>query len=183
MEGLVAGTDATPAEKASGAIVLRPNCGEEERMIGTVRRALALIAIAGLLVCCSAPAASPGGTVAATLKEWTISLSPAALSAGKITFTIANNGDKDHEFVVRKTDLKADALPLNAEGIVDEESTALTVPAGDPTEVEDIAAGSTDKTLTLTLPAGHYVIFCNVHDEENQLLHYQKGMHSEFTVN
>ena len=46
---------------------------------------------------------------------------------------------------------------------------------GDPSEVAEIAAGSTDKSLTVTLQAGHYVIFCNLHVED--LLHYQKGMH------
>jgi uncharacterized cupredoxin-like copper-binding protein len=150
-------------------------------MTGTVRRALALVAIGGLLVSCSTPAASSGGTgpISATLKEWEIKLSSTTPSAGKITFNITNNGDKEHEFVVRKTDLKADALPKNADGEVSEDAPELTE-VGDPSEVAEIAAGSTDKTLTLTLQPGHYVIFCNLHVEE--LLHYEKGMHVDFTV-
>jgi uncharacterized cupredoxin-like copper-binding protein len=35
--------------------------------------------------------------------------------------------------------------------------------------------------LTVTLQPGHYVFFCNLHVGE--LLHYQKGMHVDFTVN
>jgi uncharacterized cupredoxin-like copper-binding protein len=149
---------------------------------GTVRRGLSLIAIAGLLAACSAPAASSGGSgpISATLKEWQISLSSATHSAGAITFNITNNGDKEHEFVVRKTDKKADALPLNADGEVSEDAPELTE-VGDPSEVAEIASGSSDKTLTVTLQPGHYVIFCNLHVEE--LLHYQKGMHVDLTVN
>jgi uncharacterized cupredoxin-like copper-binding protein len=163
-----------------------------------LRRVFALMTAGSLLAACSggtpsasanapsasasAPSASAGGnsTVSATLKEWQISLSSAALSAGGITFNITNNGDKEHEFVVRKTDKQADSLVLNADGEVSEDDPSLTE-VGDPSEVAEIASGSTDKTLTVTLQPGHYVIFCNLHVEE--LLHYQKGMHVDFTVN
>jgi uncharacterized cupredoxin-like copper-binding protein len=148
-----------------------------------VRRGFAFIAIAGLVAACSAPAASSGGGTgpnSATIKEWQISLSSTTHSAGPITFNIANNGDKEHEFVVRKTDKTADALPLNADGEVSEDAPELTE-VGDPSEVAEIKSGSTDRTLTVTLQPGHYVIFCNLHVEE--LLHYQKGMHVDLTVN
>src|SRR6266540_6919391 len=183
----------------------------EERSGMKLRRVFALLAAGSLLVACSggtpsatvgppsatagppsasagAPSASAGAqsapaaktAVSASMKEWQIGLSPGAVSAGEITFNIANNGDKEHEFVVRKTDKPADSLVLNADGEVSEDDPSMTEP-GDPSEVEKIAAGSTDKTLTLTLQPGHYVIFCNIHVEE--LLHYQKGMHVDFTVN
>jgi len=150
-------------------------------MTGMVRRGLALIAIGGLLVSCSAPGASAGGKgpISATLKEWQISLSSTTPSAGKITFNITNNGDKEHEFVIRKTDLQSDSLIKNADGEVSENDPSLTA-VGDPSEVAEIKSGSTDRTITVTLKAGHYVIFCNLHVED--LLHYQKGMHADFTV-
>ena len=151
-------------------------------MTGTLRRGLAIIAIAGLIVACSTPAASvnASGPISATLKEWQISLSSATHSAGAITFNITNNGDKEHEFVVRKTDAKAEALPLNADGEVSEDAPELTE-VGDPSELAEIKSGSSNNTLTVTLQPGHYVFFCNLHVEE--LLHYQKGMHVDFTVN
>ena len=151
-------------------------------MTGTVRRALALVAIGGLLMSCSGPAASAAttGPISATLKEWQINLSSTTHSAGAITFNITNNGDKEHEFVVRKTDKKADGLPLNADGEVSEDAPELTE-VGDPSELAEIKSGSTDGTLTVTLQPGHYVIFCNLHVEE--LIHYQKGMHVDLTVN
>ena len=149
-------------------------------MTGTVRRGLSLIAIAVLLVACSSSGTSGStGPISATLKEWQISLSSTTLDAGKITFNITNNGDKEHEFVVRKTDLQSDKLPLNADGEVSEDAPELSE-VGDPSEAAEIKSGSTDRTLAVTLQPGHYVIFCNLHVED--LLHYSKGMHVDFTV-
>ena len=146
-------------------------------MTQTVQRGLVLIAIVSLLAACSSGPST--GPVAATVKEWQISLSSTTHAAGPITFNITNGGDKEHEFVVRKTDLTSDKLPLNADGEVSEDAPELTE-VGDPSEVAEIASGSSDKTLTVTLQPGHYVIFCNLHVED--LLHYQKGMHVDFTV-
>jgi uncharacterized cupredoxin-like copper-binding protein len=152
-------------------------------MTGMVRKALALIAIGGLVTACSTPAGSAGTTVTATLKEWEIKLSSADLKAGDITINFTNNGDKEHEFLVRKTELKADSLPLVAsgedEGRVDEESSELTE-VGNPSEIAVIPPGTTGLSLRLTLQPGHYVVFCNLH--VGDLFHYKKGMHTEFTV-
>jgi uncharacterized cupredoxin-like copper-binding protein len=152
-------------------------------MTGTVRKALALIAIGGLLVACSTPAASAGATVTATLKEWEIKLSSTDVKAGDIILNFTNNGDKEHEFLVRKTDLKADSLPIVAsgddKGRVDEASSQLTE-VGNPSEIAVLPPGTTGLSLRLTLKPGHYVVFCNLH--VGDLLHYQKGMHIDFTV-
>lgn len=150
-------------------------------MTKTLRRVFALGAIIGLLAGCSSTGSGgDGGPINATVKEWQISLSSNTAKAGAITFKIKNDGDKQHEFVVRKTDVKADALPLNADGEVSEDAPELTE-VGDPSELADIESGSSDNTLTVTLQPGHYVIFCNLHVED--LLHYQKGMHTDLTVN
>jgi uncharacterized cupredoxin-like copper-binding protein len=152
-------------------------------MTGTVRKALALIAIGSLLGACSTPAGSSGTTVTATLKEWEIKLSSTEFASGDMTFNFTNNGDKEHEFLIRKTDLKADSLPIIAsgddKGRVDEESSELTE-VGNPSEIAVIPPGTTGLSLRLTLEPGHYVVFCNLHVED--LLHYEKGMHLDFTV-
>ena len=152
-------------------------------MTGTVRKVLALIAIGGLLAACSTPAGSTGTTVTATLKEWEIKLSSTEFASGNMTFNLTNNGDKEHEFIVRKTDLKADSLPLIASGDdagrIDEESSELSE-VGNPSEVAVVPSGSTGLSLRLNLKPGHYVLFCNLKVED--LLHYQKGMHIDFTV-
>jgi uncharacterized cupredoxin-like copper-binding protein len=151
-------------------------------MTGTIRRVLALIAIGSLLVSCSS-SGQGGTTVTATLKEWEIKLSSTSVPKGNITLNLTNNGDKEHEFIVRKTDLKADSLPLVASGEdtgrINEEAPELTE-VGNPSEVAVVPPGSTGLTLRLTLEPGHYVIFCNLKVED--LLHYQKGMHVDLTV-
>ena len=143
-------------------------------MAGRFRRGLALIAIGSLLASCSSgPTAGP---ISATVKEWSITLSSTNIKAGSVTFNLKNDGDKDHEFVIVKTDLAADKLPTKDTGEVDEEGTGFTA----VDEAEDILSGSSDRTLTVNLPAGRYVVFCNVYADE--LSHYQKGMHLAFTV-
>jgi uncharacterized cupredoxin-like copper-binding protein len=152
-------------------------------MTGTVRRVLALVMIGGLLGACSSSGGSGGTTVTATLKEWEIKLSSAEFASGEMTFNLTNDGDKEHEFIVRKTDLNADSLPLitsgDDEGRIDEESTELSE-VGTPSEVAVVPPGSTGLSLRLNLEPGHYVLFCNLKVED--LLHYQKGMHIDFTV-
>lgn len=147
-------------------------------MTGTVRRGLALAAIGALLVSCSSSGPTTG-PISATEKEWQITLSSTNIKAGAITFNVTNNGDKQHEFIIRKTDLKSDALPKNADGEVIEDDPQLTE-VGDPSEIGEINAGTSDRNVTVTLQPGHYVIFCNLHVDT--LLHYQKGMHIDFTV-
>lgn len=146
-------------------------------MSRTVRAALAIMASVVLLAGCSSGPTS--GPVSATVKEWQISLSSTNLKAGEITFNITNAGDKEHEFVIRKTDLKSDKLPLNADGEISEDAPELSE-VGDPSEVAEIKSGSSDRSITVTLQPGHYVIFCNLHVDD--LLHYQKGMHIDFDV-
>jgi len=152
-------------------------------MTGTVRKTLALMAIGSLVGACSAPAGSTGTTVTATLKEWEIKVSSANLAAGDVTFNLTNDGDKEHEFIVRKTDLQADSLPLidsgEDAGRIDEESSELSE-VGNPSEVAVVPPGSTGLSLRLNLEPGHYVLFCNLKVED--LLHYDKGMHVDFTV-
>ena len=113
--------------------------------------------------------------VDAALTTYAIALDKDSASAGEITFHIHNDAtDLTHEFVIFKTDLPADQLPLNDEGIVDEEAGGITL----VDEAEDIEPGaSTD--LTVNLEAGHYALVCNVDSDE---MHYQHGMHTDFTV-
>ncbi len=129
----------------------------------------------------SADPSAPGGTstasgssaaVSATETEFKIDLSASTSAAGPVTFQIDNAGTIVHEFVVMKTDLAADKLPLDTStGVVSEDTDGLTV----VDEVEDIQVGSSE-SLTVDLPAGHYVVICNVP------AHYAGGMHADFTT-
>ena len=131
---------------------------------------LVVAAIAATAVGCGSTASSAAdGSVAVELSEWKVNPASASSPAGSVTFSVANKGSQVHEFVVVKTDLKADALPV-ADNKIDE--SALT-PVD---EIEDIAAGATP-TLTVDLAAGHYVLLCNIET------HYEQGMHADFDVN
>jgi uncharacterized cupredoxin-like copper-binding protein len=134
-------------------------------------RALAALSAAVLLAACSggtATPAPPASAINAQLVDWKITFDNATGKAGSITFSVSNKGANTHEFVVVKTDLAADKLPVTG-NLVDE--SAFT-PVD---EIEDIEPGATP-TLTVTLAAGHYVILCNIEE------HYGKGMHADLTV-
>jgi uncharacterized cupredoxin-like copper-binding protein len=119
----------------------------------------------------SAPGSASGGTtIAITEKDFSIAADPGSAPAGAVTFQVTNEGPSVHEFVVFKTDLAEDALPVDG-GTVDEESSELTA----VDEIEDIAVGSSP-TLDVDLDSGAYVLICNVAG------HYESGMHTAFTV-
>lgn len=147
-------------------------------MNGRPRAALVLIAVLALLsVSCSKDEDSSGGDgtgggggVGVTLADYSVTLDSTSLSAGDVTFNVTNDAGQVHEFVVVKTDLAEDALPL-VEGDVDEESTEIS-PVD---EIEDIEPG-TSPSLAVTLEAGSYVALCNLPG------HYGQGMHASFTV-
>ncbi|HUH00094.1 MAG TPA: hypothetical protein VMQ83_13110 [Gammaproteobacteria bacterium] len=113
-----------------------------------------------------------------TLQEWAVVPSAATASAGQVTFVITNQGPDDiHEFVVMKTDLSVHELPVDANGVVDEEAGGMIV----IDEVEDIPVGETEP-LTVNLDAGNYALICNIYDEGEGEAHYSLGMRTGFSV-
>ena len=56
--------------------------------------------------------------------DFSIELSTTEVPAGAVTFDISNEGPSVHEFVVFKTDLAPDHLPVTS-GAVDEEGEGL----------------------------------------------------------
>ena len=133
-----------------------------------------LMVIAFLVVSALAGCSSGPSSVDVSLTTYKITLSTDSVQAGEVTFHVTNDAtDLVHEFVIFKTDLPEDQLPLTAENIVDEEGAGITF----INEVEDVEQG-TSKDLTVTLEPGRYVLLCNT--SEN--LHYQHGMHIVFTV-
>jgi uncharacterized cupredoxin-like copper-binding protein len=174
---------------SAGAEGVNPMVFENHAPGLVARRGVVLVAAAVLLVGCSAgaspsprapasqaPASVGAGTsVTAALTEFKIELSATTAPAGPVTFALTNSGTVVHEFVVFKTDLAADKLPLAADGAtVDEEGAGPSMTLVD--EVEDIAVGAT-ASLAVDLPAAHYVVICNV------ATHYTGGMRAEFTTN
>ena len=145
----------------------------------------ALTILAALLISCSddngEPAAATaaateaaetqaeGSTINVAITEWAIVPDEEhAYSAGEVTFEATNSGAAPHEFVVIRTDLAPDALPVAA-GLVDESQVEVIgrmpqVPAGE------------SATLRVSLETGNYALICNIP------AHYGLGMLVAFTV-
>ena len=105
-------------------------------------------------------------TVNARMVEWKISLSAKTVPAGKVTFVVKNAGFKLHEFIVIRTNLAPNALPLKG---------SRASEAGSLGEIQEFRPGLT-KQLTLTLKPGKYVLICNI------IRHYQRGQRVGLTV-
>ena len=124
------------------------------------------------------PSAAGPGTVEVSLQEWAVLPASTSVAAGEVTFQVTNTGPEDvHEFVVLKTDLDPNDLPVDADGAVTESGAGIEV----IDEIEDIPVGET-QALTVTLAAGNYVLLCNIYDDTEKEAHYAKGMRIAFEV-
>jgi uncharacterized cupredoxin-like copper-binding protein len=110
-------------------------------------------------------------TINVTLTEWAVSPSASSASAGRILFAARNEGRIPHELIVLRTDRDPAQLPVT-NGLVDEDTAGTVIG-----EIEDdeLPAGGSD-SLTVTLGAGKYVLFCNISG------HYQQGMYAPLEV-
>jgi len=116
-----------------------------------------------------------------SLVEFSVTVTPAEVGAGRILFLVHNDSDDDlHEFVVVRTDLTIAELPTNPDGSFDEEGDGVEV----VDEIEDIPAHATH-ALMLQLDSGHYVLLCNrveVEEDGEVESHFAEGMRTDFDV-
>jgi uncharacterized cupredoxin-like copper-binding protein len=124
----------------------------------------------GGAACTAESSVEDEASVATTLTDSSVSVSTSSAPAGTITFDVRNDGTTTHELYVFRTDLAADALPIEDDK-VSEDTDGVEFIA----EVEDIAPG-TAKPLTVDLTAGTYVVLCNIPG------HYAAGMRTAFEV-
>ena len=108
------------------------------------------------------------GQIRADQKEYSIVLTSATVRPGQVTFISRNIGSIAHDLIVIKTDLAADKLAVDG-------PTQKAKTDGRVDGVEEIPPGQT-RNLRIDLPAGHYVVICNVPT------HYQLGMRTDLTV-
>jgi uncharacterized cupredoxin-like copper-binding protein len=130
-----------------------------------------LVVPAAIAIALAVGGCGGGSGIGVTLADFSITPDETSASAGELTFDVTNDAEQTHEFVIFKTDLAADALPTDDEGLVDESGEGVEL----VDEIEDIEAGST-QSLTVTLDAADYVFICNLPG------HYAQGMHTSFTV-
>ncbi len=114
-----------------------------------------------------------------TLNEFTIKASSQP-KAGVVSFKAENAGKENHEIVIVKGD-SADALPKDADGGLDEDKLPEGGLIG---EIEPFASGQVCSGV-FNLPAGKYVLLCNITETEpngEKESHFKEGMHTPFTV-
>jgi uncharacterized cupredoxin-like copper-binding protein len=100
-----------------------------------------------------------------------INLSTDEVKAGKVTFEITNTSkNKEHEFLIVKTDMTFDQFPMKASGTRVEEDKLEGMD-----ELGDVETGET-KSWTTELTPGRYVLFCNKEG------HFPAGMRTTFMV-
>ncbi len=127
----------------------------------------------GIAAACSRGDAAPrGAPVNVHEHDFGLTTDAPLVHAGYVTFRVRNTGPSTHEFIVAGTDVAADALPIQKNDItVDEHSPRLH----EVGSLGEIRLGAT-RNLTLKLPAGHYVLYCNLSGN------YRGGMYALLTV-
>ena len=120
----------------------------------------------GTTVKTSDPQAS--GAVNASLGEFFIKPDKTSVPAGRVRFKVTNKGAIKHEFVVIKTNLAPDKLPVNGN-----EADEGVGPS--PGEIGNLAPGKTGH-LAVNLKPGNYVLICNLPG------HYKSGQRAGLNV-
>jgi uncharacterized cupredoxin-like copper-binding protein len=176
-------------EGIQGNTARRQQVGEIKMRRSFVLSAVGLVAMAAVAVGCSddkkssSTATTAGGgditvptdtgtavaVFAADISDTsqTLTATPGSVPAGKVTFTFTNTGTKQHEMIVLKTDEAVDALVVGADDKVSEDASVG--------EISETDAGKI-VTKTFDLPAGNYILVCNI------AKHYAQGMRVGFTV-
>ena len=124
--------------------------------------------------------------VSVQLQEYTMTVRPTTVKAGKVEFTIKNTGTMTHEMVLVRAP-SIDALPRvevatadRVVGDVDEEA----IPESDKPGEAEVKQGKT-VTKTLSLTPGTYVMICNIDTtlpDGTVLNHFQRGMYAVITA-
>ncbi len=134
-----------------------------------LRRLLVAALVPALLIGCTDE--TPKGTpVDVALKDFSITPATQTIGAGDVLLRASNEAPITHEFIVVRTDLPADGLPIGRDGLSVNEEWLSSMGEIEETPPEEIAS------LPLTLPPGHYVFFCNLEG------HYLGGMHAVLQV-
>jgi len=108
--------------------------------------------------------------VSISLHDFRIDSSISTTTSTDVIFEVHDLAPATHEFVLVRSDLPADDLPIAADGLsVDEDRLH---PVG---EIGEVETGTTE-TLALHLAPGRYVFFCNLEG------HYLGGMHGAIEV-
>ncbi len=117
------------------------------------------------------PAESPADMV---LKEWVVQANRGRARPGTVTFTVRNEGELTHQFVVIRTDVEKDELPRLPNDAGADESQLDVVG-----KIDAIDPGATDE-LVVDVQEGAYVVICNLSPGGES--HYLNGMYTELEI-
>lgn len=140
-------------------------------LIHIARRTRSIPIAALVVLACAAPipeADITKGQIRADMREYAMGLTATEVRAGTVTFIARNAGSTAHDLVVLRTDLAPDKLPVDTQ-------TQKAKEDGKQGAADQVSPGKS-ANLRLELPAGAYVVICNVPT------HYQLGMRSALTV-
>ncbi|HZR15531.1 MAG TPA: cupredoxin domain-containing protein [Acidimicrobiia bacterium] len=150
--------------------------GAPERRARAARRAVAALGVAAVVAvaggCSSSSSKATGTVVDVRIRDFAMQPSRTSVPAGSVTFDVANAGPSTHEFHVVRTDLPGNALPLRPDGLSVNDQSAQLHSVG---EVDEVKLDGHAR-LTLDLPPGHYVAYCNLEG------HYLGGTYTQFDV-
>lgn len=140
----------------------------------TTASAKATIATAGPQ-CTGLPSAGTAdSSIDVSLVEWSIK-GPASVKAGNVGINVTNTAGNAHELVIIKGDGFA-SLPKLANGAVDETKLEPGALVGKTEKL----SGSKNCSTTVALPAGKYVMVCNL--QFGAISHAAKGQVLDFEV-
>lgn len=140
-----------------------------------VRCGVLAIALATLAACGgggggnATPKPSPE-RLAGQLKEFSVAFAKTSLPAGRVRFVVQNAGTVKHMFVVLRTDLAPDKLPVEG-NVVDVKGAGVTLVG----QIDPFDPGKVERKV-VTVSAGAHVLICNVPT------HYQQGMRAALTI-
>lgn len=163
------GTVSRGRTRSGGALECRGRAARAVRVAAALGAA-ALVALVG--GCGSSKPSARGTVVHVHVKDFAVQASRSSVPSGDVTFDLDNAGPSTHEFHVVRTDLPGDALPLRPDGLSVNDQSAKLHSVGD---VEEVKLGGHAR-LTLDLPPGHYVAYCNLEG------HYLGGTWTQFDV-
>jgi uncharacterized cupredoxin-like copper-binding protein len=109
--------------------------------------------------------------VEVSLAEWSIGVSPEVVKAGRVRFTASNLGSRPHEFVLLKSDLSPDLLPMQHGRVALEQMNVAAK--------SDPFAAKEKLEVSLDISPGKYLLICAMRETPPGgllLSHYQEGM-------
>ena len=132
----------------------------------------ALVASVLMLTGCTGGSSRPNASINVAIQDFRITPSLSTIRPGAVALLVHDKGPSTHEFVIVRTDLPSDQLPLRPDGLrVDEDSPQLRR----VDELSELDIGDRAQ-LIISLSPGKYVFFCNLEG------HYLGGMHAQLQV-